>query len=145
MKRFNDHKKKYSVTDVRWRHVGSYEYNTNKINSKQTQKEECILFDLTDLESVNGDKSFVDDHMDIFTNISCSDEWCVCSQEPTVYKCRTFKQHHVIEKTSSKLLELSMQQPTACVTFRSTCTFLVESLVEVYWIPSHFVVAAVLI
>lgn len=71
LERLNDHKKKYSVTDVCWRHVGSYEYNTNKINEKET-----LLFDLADLESVNGDKSFVDDLMDIFTKISCSDEWC---------------------------------------------------------------------
>ena len=59
------------------------------------------------------------------------------------YNCRTFK-HEVTEKTSSELVELLLQQPTARVIFRSTCTFRVESLMEVYWISSP-IIAAVLI
>ena len=55
-------KMKYRDTDVRWMHVGSYQ-------SKHTLEKECILFDLADLDSVNGDESFIDEHMmTIFEN-----------------------------------------------------------------------------
>ena len=51
---FQKHCKKYEDSDIHWRHVGKY-------------NEECILYDLSDLET-DTEKSFVKNHLRVFQN-----------------------------------------------------------------------------